>query len=63
MGNQLSPDCRENFEKIDGVTILSGDDALCRASRSAVLRPDRMPMSDDLDVYEELKDITLTVEL
>ncbi|MBT0587563.1 cell envelope integrity protein TolA [Alteromonas oceanisediminis] len=45
------------------VTILSGDDALCRASRSAVLRPDRMPVPDDLDVYNQLKDLTLTVKL
>jgi colicin import membrane protein len=48
---------------VTSVSVLSGDDALCRASRSAVLRPDKMPMSNDLDVYQELKDITLTVEL
>lgn len=45
------------------VTILGGDEPLCRASRSAVLRPDTLPISSDLDVYEELKDITLTVKL
>lgn len=45
------------------VTILGGDDPLCRASRSAVLRPDTLPISNELDVYEELKDITLTVKL
>jgi colicin import membrane protein len=45
------------------VTILQGHEPLCRASRSAVLRPDSLPISDDLDVYEQLKDITLTVKL
>ena len=45
------------------VTRLSGDQALCRAAESAVRRPDRLPMSSELDVYEELKDITIRVEL
>ena len=45
------------------VTILQGHEPLCRASRSAVLRPDSLPISDDLEVYEQLKDITLTVKL
>ncbi len=39
--------------------IKEGDPALCRASRSAALRPDRLPVPDDLDVYEEIKVITL----
>lgn len=42
-------------------TIVEGDPALCRASRSAALRPDRLPVPDDLDVYEEIKEITLRV--
>lgn len=45
------------------VTIRDGDSALCRAAQSAVLRPDTLPMSSEPDVYEELKDINLTVEL
>ena len=45
------------------VTRLAGDEALCRAAQSAVLRPDKLPMSSESDVYEKLKDINLTVEL
>ncbi len=45
------------------VTIIDGDPALCRAAQSAVLRPDRLPVSDDPAVYAELKDINLKVEL
>lgn len=45
------------------VTRLSGDSALCRAAESAVRRPDKLPMSSELDVYEKLKDITIRVEL
>ncbi len=45
------------------VTVIEGDPALCRASRSAALRPDRLPMSDNLDVYEQFKDFNLRVTL
>lgn len=45
------------------VSILDGDPALCRAAQSAVLRPDKLPVSDDPAVYEELKNINLKVEL
>ncbi|NVK56410.1 MAG: cell envelope integrity protein TolA [Alteromonadaceae bacterium] len=45
------------------VTTIGGDPALCRAAQSAVLRPDRLPVSDDPAVYAELKDINLKVEL
>ncbi|QJR82712.1 cell envelope integrity protein TolA [Alteromonas pelagimontana] len=45
------------------VSVVDGDPALCRAAQSAVLRPDRMPMSEAPDVYAELKNINLTVEL
>ncbi|WP_100641943.1 cell envelope integrity protein TolA [Alteromonas facilis] len=45
------------------VTILEGDPALCRASRSAALRPDKLPMSDDIEVYQQLKDFNLRVSL
>lgn len=67
-GSFRNKTCRLNIRLastglVTKVTIISGDEALCRASQSAVLRPDRLPISDDLDVYEELKDINLTVEL
>lgn len=45
------------------VTVIDGDPALCRAARSAVLRPDRLPMSEDPAAYEGLKNIDLKVEL
>lgn len=45
------------------VTIKDGDPALCRASQSAVLKPDKLPVSSDPDVFEELRNINLTVEL
>lgn len=45
------------------VTVMSGDGALCRAAQAAVLRPDKLPVSAEADVYEELKNINLTVEL
>ena len=67
-GSFRNKTCRLNIKLastglVTKVSIISGDEALCRASRSAVLRPDRLPISDDLDVYEKLKDINLTVEL
>jgi len=45
------------------VRTLGGDPALCRAAEAAVRRPDKLPMSAEADVYQELKDINLTVEL
>ncbi|WP_333970648.1 cell envelope integrity protein TolA [Alteromonas mediterranea] len=45
------------------VTVLSGDPALCREAESALRRVEKLPVSDDPDVYEELKDINLTVKL
>ena len=45
------------------VEIIRGDPALCRASRAAALRPDKVPMTDDLDVYQELKEMELWVNL
>lgn len=48
---------------VSKVTILDGEPALCRAARSAVLRPDTLPVPEDMDVYSEIKDINLKVEL
>ncbi|WP_100655630.1 cell envelope integrity protein TolA [Alteromonas flava] len=45
------------------VSILEGDAALCRASRQAALRPDKLPMSEDIEVYQQLKDFNLRVKL
>jgi len=43
------------------VRILDGNDALCRASQAAVLRPDTLPVSDDPEVFAEFKDFNITV--
>jgi colicin import membrane protein len=43
------------------VRILDGNDALCRASRAAVLRPDTLPVSKDPAVFAEFKDFNITV--
>ena len=48
---------------VSKVSIIEGEPALCRAAQSAVLRPDKLPVSDDPDVYEQLKNINLTVKL
>lgn len=45
------------------VTVLGGDSALCREAESALRRVEKLPVSDEPDVYEKLKDITLTVKL
>jgi colicin import membrane protein len=44
------------------VKELSGDTILCRAAKSAVLKSDTLPVSKEADVYEELREINLTVE-
>ena len=45
------------------VTVLGGDPALCREAESALRRVEKLPVSDEPDVYEKLKDINLTVKL
>ena len=42
--------------------IIDGHDALCRAAKNAVLKAETLPVSDEEDVYQQLKDINLTVE-
>ncbi|MBU2977418.1 cell envelope integrity protein TolA [Alteromonas sp. C1M14] len=61
-------ECRLNIRLatsgfVTQVTRLEGNDALCRAAESAVRRPDKLPMSDDPSVYEQIKDINITVRL
>nr|WP_136252061.1 cell envelope integrity protein TolA [Ningiella ruwaisensis] len=43
------------------VRVLDGNDALCRASSAAVLRPATLPMSKDPAVYAEFRDFNITV--
>lgn len=60
--------CRLNIKLattgfVTSIRVLGGNDALCRAAESAVRRAEKLPVSDAPDVYEQLKDITLKVEL
>ncbi|GEA10314.1 cell envelope integrity protein TolA [Alteromonas sp. KUL49] len=48
---------------VTNIQILDGDAALCRAAESAVRRAEKLPVSDAADVYEQLKNINLIVEL
>ena len=48
---------------VTSIRVLGGNDALCRAAESAVRSAEKLPVSDAPDVYEQLKDITLKVEL
>ena len=61
-------ECRLNIRLatsgyVTQVKRLGGDDALCRAAEAAVRRPDKLPMSDDPAVYEQIRDINITVRL
>jgi colicin import membrane protein len=44
------------------VAVLAGDPILCRAAQNAVLKSDTLPVSPEADVYQQLRDINLTVE-
>lgn len=59
--------CRLNIKLasnglVTKVTVLEGNEILCRAAQSAVLKSDTLPVSSEPDVYQKLKDINLTVE-
>ena len=59
-------ECRLNIRLasnglVTKVTILSGDSNVCRAAQTAVLRSDTLPVSREPDVYQQLKDINITV--
>ncbi|WP_375279207.1 cell envelope integrity protein TolA [Alteromonas australica] len=60
--------CRLNIKLattgfVTSIRVLGGNDALCRAAESAVRRAEELPVSTAPDVYEQLKDINLKVEL
>ena len=60
--------CRLNIKLattgyVTSIRILGGNDALCRAAENAVRRAEELPVSSAPDVYEQLKDINLKVEL
>jgi colicin import membrane protein len=44
---------------VTGFEVLGGDPAICQAATFAVDRAGRFPMSEDLDVYDALKDLKL----
>lgn len=46
---------------VTSVNVISGDRVVCDAAVRAVNRAGNLPMSQDPDVYNQLKDITLTV--
>jgi colicin import membrane protein len=47
---------------VTSVNIISGDNKVCEAAKRAVLKAETLPVSKEPDVYQELKDISLTVE-
>jgi colicin import membrane protein len=60
--------CRLNIKLattgfVTSIRVLGGNEALCRAAENAVRRAEKLPVSEAADVYEQLKDINLKVEL
>ncbi|WP_241973640.1 cell envelope integrity protein TolA [Aliidiomarina shirensis] len=51
---------RDGF--VTNVQIGEGDRAVCESARAAVLRAGNLPVSDDADVYEQLRNFRLRVE-
>lgn len=45
------------------VKALDGNDALCRAAQTAVLRPSTLPVSPDPEVFQKMKNLNIIVEL
>jgi colicin import membrane protein len=43
------------------VKVLEGDPALCRAAQAAALKASSVPMSNDPDVYDKLKNTNMTI--
>ena len=59
--------CRLNIKLafsglVTKVTKLSGEPAICRAAENAVLKAETLPVSKEQDVYQQLRNINLTVE-
>lgn len=42
--------------------VVSGDSTVCRASITAINKAGRLPVSNEVDVYNQLKEINLTVQ-
>lgn len=60
--------CRLNIRMastglVTEVRVRDGDPALCRAAQSAVLKPDKLPVSSDPDVFKEFRNFNVTVKL
>ncbi|EGN74654.1 TolA protein [Idiomarina sp. A28L] len=51
---------RDGF--VTNVQVGEGDRAVCESARAAVLRAGNLPVSDDADVYEQLRNFRLRVE-
>ncbi|MBL4815515.1 MAG: cell envelope integrity protein TolA, partial [Shewanella sp.] len=47
---------------VTGTKILSGDSVVCRATKAAINKAGRLPVSSEPDVYNKLKEINLTVQ-
>ncbi len=59
--------CRVNIKLspsgfVKQVKVLGGDSRVCLAAERAILRAGDLPMSSEADVYEKLKDITITFD-
>jgi colicin import membrane protein len=47
---------------VTSVTVMSGEDKVCKAAERAILKAETLPVSKESDVYQEFKDFNLTVE-
>ncbi len=47
---------------VTGNEIVSGDPVVCRATKAAINKAGRLPVSPEADVYNKLKEINLTVQ-
>lgn len=47
---------------VTGVKVMGGDNLLCKSAENAVFKAESLPVSEDPDVFAELKNINLTVE-
>jgi colicin import membrane protein len=59
--------CRLNIKLafsglVTRVKVLSGESKICQAAERAVLKAETLPVSKEQDVYQQLRDINLTVE-
>ncbi|UAA37320.1 cell envelope integrity protein TolA [Paraneptunicella aestuarii] len=60
-------ECRLNLKLasnglVMSVKVLSGDPVLCRSAEAAVYKNATLPISSDPEVYQQLKDINLTID-